>query len=376
MRRTSLPLAAPAPAHHDAQGRALTQVEWEKLARGTGTLVIYMGVGNLESNARALIQGGRPARTPAALIEWGTYPRQRTLVSNLKDIARDAKKARIGAPAIFVVGTVVELREELKWLESKPLFGKRILVTRARAQASDLLQKLLDLGAEPVPFPTIEIGPPPSWKPLDAALSRLSGYDWVIWTSANGVEAFFGRLQEQKRDIRELAGAKIAAIGPATAGALEAKGLRVQVVPREFDAEGLLAYFKKKNLQGARVLIPRALEARQILPRQIRKMGAEVDVVPVYRSVLPRAGGRDLRGRIQAGGLDLITFASSSTVSNFFELVGKDLAKTVAARCTIACIGPITARTARDFGLKVHIQPKSYTIEAMVEAIVSHFARR
>ncbi|MEW6776201.1 MAG: uroporphyrinogen-III C-methyltransferase, partial [Bdellovibrionota bacterium] len=219
---------------HDAEGRAITQVEWDELAKGTGTLVIYMGVRGLADNTKALIDGGRPKDTPAALIEWGTHPRQRTLVSTLEKIAADAEREGIGAPSIFIVGTVVELRKKLNWFENRPLFGKKILVTRAREQASELLQKLSELGAEPVPFPTIEIKDPPSWKKIDAALSRLFQYDWIVWTSVNGVERFFERLQKKKKDIRDLGKAKIAAIGPATGEALQARGLRVEVIPREF----------------------------------------------------------------------------------------------------------------------------------------------
>lgn len=360
---------------HDAQGREFTQVEWDQLARGSGTLCIYMGVKTLGRNSQALIDGGRAADTPCALIQWGTHPRQRTLVSTLEKMADDAEREGFGPPCIFVVGTVVGLREQLSWFETRPLFGKRVLVTRARAQASDIQHKLRELGAEPVPFPTIEIRDPDSWDAIDEAIGRLDEYEWIIWTSVNGVEKFFRRLTEKGGDIRELGSAHLAAIGPATAKALEQRGLRVEVVPREFDAEGLIAYFEEHGVKGKRVLIPRAKEAREVLPEQLRKMGNDVLVAPVYQSVLPETGGEHLRGMIENGELDLITFSSSSTVKNFFALVGEDLAPAVQENCTIACIGPITAKTAEGFGLKIDIQPPNYTIPELIDAVVAHYAK-
>lgn len=360
---------------HDADGKEYTQVQWDQLAQGSGTLCIYMGVKTLAKNAKSLIKGGRAANTPCALIEWGTHPRQRTLVSTLENIAADAEREGFGPPCIFVVGTVVSLREELSWFETRALFGKRVLVTRARAQASDIQHKLRELGAEPVPFPTIEIRDPDNWDEIDGAIARLGDYDWVIWTSVNGVERFFRRLAEKKGDIRDLGSARLAAIGPATAQALTERGLRVEIVPREFDAEGLVAYFSEQGVTGKKVLIPRAKEAREVLPEELRKMGNEVLVAPVYQSVLPEGGGAQLREMIEEGGIDLVTFSSSSTVKNFFELVGKDLAPTVQEKCTIACIGPITAKTAEEFGLKIDIQPPNYTIPELIEAVVAHYAR-
>lgn len=361
---------------HDAAGREETQVTWDRLAEGTGTIIVYMGVKKLRENAAALIRGGRPGDTPCALIQWGTYPRQRTLVSTLDAIADTAEAQGFGAPCIFVCGTVVSLREQLNWFESRPLFGKSVLVTRARAQASQVQQDLLDLGAEPVPFPTIEIHEPESWAIADTAIGGLSAYDWVIFTSTNGVDRFFSRLRKQGGDVRDLHGARVAAIGSATAAALEERGLRVDVVPREFDAEGLVEHFRGEEMKGKKVLIPRAAEAREVLPDSLREMGAEVTVAPVYRSVLPGEGGEEIRERIVAGNLDLITFASSSTVKNFFELVGRELAPTINRNCAVACIGPITAETAKEFGLEVHIQPAEYTIPALIDAVMAWYADR
>jgi len=258
-------------------------------------------------------------------------------------------------------------------MDKKPLIGRKILVTRARDQSSEFAATLKDLGAEVIEYPTIEILPPYSWKGLDGAIDELNAYDWIIFTSANGVNFFFQRLEEKGKD-HFLFPQKVIAIGPATAKKLRDKGIPVTSMPKEFVAEGILKSFEKKKIQGKRILLARAKKARDVLPRGLRKMGALVDVVEAYRTVKPRGGSKRLRKLLLEGGIDAITFTSSSTVNHFVELLkGEDLKKLL-KNIVIACIGPVTARTVKDWGLKVRIQPKQYTIPALTQAIAEYFS--
>lgn len=251
--------------------------------------------------------------------------------------------------------------------------GKRILITRAREQSEEFSSRLNRLGAEVVEFPTIEIVPPSNWKSLDQAINRITSYDWIIFTSANGVHFFFRRLVEKRKTRRSLSSIKICAIGPATAERATKEGIRVDFIPRKFVAEAVLHGFKKMGVEGKRVLLARAKEARDVLPIGLRKMGAEVDIVEVYRTIKPRGGARRLRKLLEDKKIDMITFTSSSTVTHFAELLkGGDLDK-ILKGIAIACIGPITARTATEQGMKVHLQPKQYTIPGLTQAIVKYF---
>ena len=257
----------------------------------------------------------------------------------------------------------------------KPLVGKKILITRARDQAAVFSSSLRDLGAEVIELPTIEIVQPPSWKGLDRAIDQMESYDWVIFTSANGVNFFWQRWKERNKDRLPLS-LKTCAIGPATAYQLMEKGIEVHYTPKEFVAEAILQGFEKSMIKGKRILLARAKEARDILPEGLRKMGAKVDVVEAYRTVKPKGGSKRLKELLMKGKVDAITFTSSSTVNHFAELLKKDDLQNLLSGITIACIGPITARTAKNWKMRVQIQPKEYTIPALTQAIVKHFAQR
>lgn len=256
---------------------------------------------------------------------------------------------------------------------AKPLRGKKILITRAREQSKEFAAQLKKFGAEVIEFPTIEIVPPLSWKALDRAITRLNAYDWILFTSANGVAFFFQRLREKGMNRRSLSGIKIGAIGPATAQSLKQRGLRVDYIPKEFIAESILRGFKKMGIQGKQILLARAQKARDILPEGLRTMGARVDVAEAYRTVKPKGGTMRLRHLLKNKEVDVITFTSSSTVNHFVDLLKKEDLQKLLKGIVIACIGPVTARTAREAGLKVHIQPKEYTIPALSRSITEYF---
>jgi len=360
---------------HEDPTKEKTDIAWDKLSTAAGTLVFLMGVGNLETIAERLMMYGRLPDTPVAVIRKGTLAVQETLVGTLETIGALAKEKQIAPPAIIVVGEVVRLREMLNWFETKPLFGRRIIVTRAREQASEFMERLSDLGADCVEFPTIQVVPPDTWEPLDQGIEQLSGYQWVIFTSVNGVNFFLERLGELGKDVRDLKGIKIGAIGPKTAQAWERMGIRPDLVPDEYRAEAVIARLQKEGIQDLRILIPRAKKAREILPDELRKAGAVVDVVPAYRTVMPEQRSREVAGLLEDGLVDMVTFTSSSTVSNFVEMLGpqRQEVKAWMERLAVACIGPVTEKTARDHGFQVHVVPREYTIEALTQNIVAYF---
>lgn len=358
---------------HEDPGKDHTDVDWENMARGADTLVLYMGVGRLYEISRRLISGGRNPDTPVACIRWGTCPEQRTIIGTLDNIAEKAREADLKPPAITVVGDVVALRNELSWFEQRPLFGRRIVVTRARAQAGELSRELEMLGAEVLEFPTIEIQPPEDYGPLDQAISGLDTVDWLIFTSVNGVEAFLERLKFHDLDMRAIPqNARIAAIGPATAQCIERNGLRVDVVPAEYRAEALLGDIGNGSgeLRGKHVLIPRASVAREVLPQKLREAGAEVTVPPAYTTVPFVDHKEDFLKTFEAGEIDCITFTSSSTVENFIQAFGPEEASRLLLETQVACIGPITADTARKHGIWVDVQAGEYTIAGLVDAVL------
>lgn len=347
-------------------------LNWATLAGVGGTLVFLMGTRQLQNNMQRLINYGLPADTPIALIRWGTRPEQEVLTATVGTIAALAAERKFQPPAIAVVGEVVRLRERLRWFDTKPLFGKRVVVTRPRAQAQRFVDLLEQQGAEVVLCPTIETVPLDSYERLDAALDELGAYAWLIFTSVNGVKYFFARLRERQQDIRTLGSVRIAAIGPETARAVEEFQLRVDAIPAEYRAEALIPALGE--VKGQRVLLPRAAEARAVLPQELQALGAQVDEIAIYRTMRPQ-GTRveELRERLKAGEIDLVTFTSSSTVHNFVALFpGEDL-RTVVGAARVACIGPITADTAREYGLEVVVQPTAYTVPAFAQAIVEYF---
>jgi len=359
---------------HEDPKKGESSIAWDKLATGAGTLVFLMGVGNLPAIAARLMEYGRSPQTPVAVIRRGTGPDQETVLGTLDSIAKAAEEAGMKPPAIIVVGEVVVLRKKLEWFEKRPLFGRRIVVTRAREQASGFLEGLSLLGADCIQFPTIEVVPPESWYPLDMAIRRLSHYDWLLFTSVNGVKYFLERLDSAGKDVRELKGLRIGAIGPGTAGAWSAMGIKPDLVPGEYRAEAVVEELARFGVKGKRILLPRALKAREILPEALREMGAEVNVVPAYRTVRPEHDVERVRGMFQRGEIHMVTFTSSSTVTNFMEIFKgrKEEVREWMGSVSVACIGPITAKTAEDSGIHVDLIPPAYTIDSLTEAIVAY----
>ena len=361
---------------HEDPTKGRSDVDWKGIARGADTLVLYMGVGRLREISTELIDAGRNPETPVAVVRWGTLPEQRTVTGTLADIAERVAEAKLKPPAITVVGDVVNLRESgLGWYERRPLFGRRVVVTRARAQAGELSARLEGLGAEVREFPTIEVKPPEDFGPLDGAILSLNYFDWLVFTSVNGVEAFLERLRHHGLDLRAIPReTRVAAIGPATAEALRGVGLRVDVVPEEFRAEALIDAVAGESLAGKRVLIPRAKVAREVLPEKLREAGAEVVVPPAYETVPSSAGKGRLARELESGGIDCVTFTASSTVDNFVGAFGADEAVRLLAGSRVVCIGPITADTARGHGLRVDAEAKEYTIPGLTEAVLDLLA--
>jgi uroporphyrinogen III methyltransferase/synthase len=354
----------------------IPQLPWESLAKQGGTLVFVMAVRQLAGVLAALVAAGLDPGTPAALVHRGTLGTQRTVEGSADTLGARVRDAGVGPPGVLVVGRVVSLREQLRWFEERPLFGRRVVVTRPREQAGELARALEDAGAEVVLFPTIAIAPPLDPAALDRAAADATGYDWIVFTSSNGVRAFFARFAAHQQDVRTLARVRLAAIGPETAAELERRMLRPAVVPREYRAEGLLEALAGEDLRGRRILLPRAAGARAVLPETLAARGATVDEVIAYRAVAPAgADVAGLRAALGAGDIDALTFTSSSTVHHFVELVGPDVVATLcgARRLVVACIGPVTADTAREAGLAVDVCPADYTAPALADALVDHF---
>lgn len=358
---------------HEDPTKGESSLEWPRLATANGTLVFLMGMKNLPAIVEHLLAEGKSGDTPVALIRWGTRSSQRTIVGTLADIVDKAEQAEMEPPTIIVVGEVVRLREQLNWFERKPLFGKRILITRAREQAEELSALVIENGGEPVECPTIEIVPPEDWSPVDRAIASLHGYQWLVFTSANGVRLFMQRLQQAGRDARALSGLRLCCIGPRTAEELAAHGLRADLIPDEFQAEGLIKVMKAEGVAGQRILIARAAVAREILPEQLREAGAEVDVVTVYRTIRPTTQTERIKELLRRRELHILTFASSSTVRNFCALFDSpEEMRKLTAGVAVACIGPITARTAEEEGLSVSIVAAQNTIPALSDALVQY----
>ncbi len=356
------------PGYEDAAKKEST-IEWSKIATGVGTLVFLMGVKNVDLIAQKLIENGRSSDTPVAVIRWGTRPDQKTIVGTLKNIAELVKEKHIKPPAVMVVGDVVKLRGSLQWYEKKPLFGHRILATREHAEGFEPLE---ELGAEIIEFPTIDIVPPENYEELDDSIDKITTYNWLIFTSRNGVKYFFKRFLDKDLDIRELKGIKICAIGTKTAEELKHYGLKVDLVPDEFRAEGLIQSVQElegSKLKGLRFLLPRAEKAREIFPEKVRELGGEIDVPVTYRTIKPEHRGKRLRRFLKEGRISIATFTSAATFNNFRDIMGND-AEDLLKGITIAAIGPVTAKAIEKAGLRVDIMPEKATIEAMAAKII------
>ncbi|NJJ41653.1 uroporphyrinogen-III C-methyltransferase [Paenibacillus apii] len=360
---------------HESPDKLDRSIHWDKVTNATGTLVFLMGVAKIGYISDNLIKHGRSPETPVALVRWGTRAEQETLIGTLADIEEKVKAANFGSPAVIVVGDVVKQREELKWAEELPLFGKRILVTRARSQASELVERIEDLGGEPYEFPVIEMVMPQSEEKREAiasALSKLPEYDWVFFTSVNGVEFFFRHLAELKADIRGLSGARIAAIGPATAAALAERGIIAEELPARFQAEGLIEAYGSELLPGQKVLLPRGDLARNWLPQKLEELGLSVTEIDTYETVVTGEDDIELLKLLEEGRIHAVTFTSSSTVKYLLEILkrmGLQDPLPLLEKVQIACIGPLTEQTAVEAGLKPGLLAAEATIDSLVREL-------
>lgn len=348
--------------------------DWAKLATATQTLVIFMGMRKLDSLMKLLIEHGRPADTPAAVVQWASLPQQRTVVGTVGDIHQRASEAGLGLPALTIVGDVVRLRDNLRWFDTKPLFGKRILVTRAVHQARSLAALLRDEGAQPILAPTIRIAPPSDAGPLHDAVTHLDCYDWILFTSSNTVDAFFSTISHAGLDVRALGGTKVCAIGAKTKAALRARGVDADLVPEDARAEGVIAALQPLLAGRTRILLPRAEIAREVLPDSLREAGAEVDIVAAYRNLPPEPKEVErIRSLVDPVESEAVLLTSSSTVQNLFDVLDEDAVGHLNA-LDLFSIGPITTRTAERLGLAVAATSPEQTIESLVATVRAYYA--
>jgi len=358
---------------HEDPTKESTNINWASLAKGIGTLVFFMGVKNLKNIIQNLIQNGKSPQTPVAIIRWGTTPKQTTIYGTCQDIEQKVRTAGLKPPAIIVIGEVVELRKNLNWFESRPLFGKTIVVTRARNQASDIVNLLTQAGANCIECPTIKVAPPLEWEEIDKAIDNISTYDWLVFTSVNGVLYFFERLYLKNKDVRILGHIKTACIGPQTANQLRTYGITTDVLPKTYQAESVVDSFKNIEITGKKILLPRAEQARPILPVELKKMGAVVDEITVYRTLPVFENKEDLLENLENNSIDIITFTSSSTVTNFIKMLPEDKFSDLMKNVTCASIGPITADTAKKHNIDIQIIADEFTINGLYNAILNYY---
>jgi uroporphyrinogen III methyltransferase/synthase len=361
---------------HEDPTKDESAIDWAKIATGIGTIAFYMGVKNLPRIVARLIEHGRSPDTPVALVRWGTMPGQQTVVGTLETIVQRVEEAGLKAPAITLVGEVVKLREGLNWFETRPLFGRKIVVTRSRAQASDFVEEIESLGAEAVEMPTIKIDDPEDFGPLDEAIDNIGSFDWIVLTSVNAVGRFVDRLFARGGDIRDLKGIKMCAIGTATAEEVRKCRVRVDLIPPKYVAESIIESLQQDGeIKGKRFLLPRADIARSLLPDEIARLGGEAVEVDVYRTVLEEEADQDIIQRLVDGEIDLVTFTSSSTVRNFAKILGDDRLEKVKSTAQFASIGPITTQTAEELGIPIHTEADQHDIPGLVDAIMNHFTK-
>ena len=361
---------------HEKTGKMSSEIDWEGLSLGSGTVVFYMGVKNLPHIAENLLAHGRAPETPVALIRWGTRPEQEVLIGTLADIAEKARQVGFKAPAITVVGEVVNLRESLRWFDNRPLFGRSIMVTRGADQAGEFSSKLERLGARAYCCPTIELTPPESHAELDEAILALDSFHWIIFTSYNAVKYFFGRLADHGLDSRALGRCRVCAVGPKTAAALVAFGIRADLVPNDYKAEGVVAAFADMDIAGKWVLFPRGDRAREVIPEELTRMGAQVLAPVCYANRTPDDIPAESLRALEERRLDCVTFTSSSTVQNLASILGENRFLHLMEGVCVASIGPITTKTCRELGLEVHVEPAEYTLDALAAELVAHFAAK
>jgi uroporphyrinogen III methyltransferase / synthase len=358
---------------HEAETDAPPKVEWSRLAGLDGTLVCYAGARQVGAIVSALLTNGRAPEESAALIYAGTTSAQATIVATLGTIV---ERARAQEPAMLVIGAVVGLREHLRWFDDRPLFGRRIVVTRSREQAPELVEMLEERGADAIQAPTIRIAPPEDVGALDRACADAAAYDWIVFTSANAVDYFMQRVLANG-DIRDLKGVRLCAIGPSTAQRISRYGIRVDLTPDEARSEAVIDALKAAgDLKRARVLLPRADIAREVLADQLRDAGADVSEVAAYRTMLAgseRDADQDIYRMLLDRQIDAVTFTSASTVKNFAKIFGEEQAADLLRTTVVASIGPVTAEAAQQLGIETTVMPERYTIPDLVDALVEHF---
>lgn len=360
---------------HEDPTKEATGVNWQHIAGGADTLTFVMGLGNLPEIVRQLQAYGRDAATPAAVVRWGTKPEQQTVVGTLGTIADEVAKAGLKPPGLLVVGDVVGLRPQLNWFEEKPLFGARVVVTRARKQAGELARLLRNDGAYVMSVPAIRTVATDNISEQDAVLSALDSYDWILFTSVNTVDYFTAALTRNGLDMRALAGKTVMAVGKKTAARLTKSGIIPDYVPANASAEGMLAVLKDVPMQGRKVLLPRATEARELLPETLRSEGAEVTVLPVYRTEPELRGGHGerLAAALREGAVDVVTFTSASTVRNIVAMLGEDAA--LLHNVQLVTIGDITAAELEAHGLRADCIAAEATVEALAAAVVTTYRK-
>ncbi len=358
---------------HEDPMKEIPTVDFKKIAQSVDTLVCLMGVGKIDDIIKQIKESGRPPETPVAVVERGTYSSQRVLEGNLKDILPKTRNARLKPPAVIVVGEVVGLRHTNAWFESLPLFGKTIVVTRAKEQAQPFIDLLEQAGAQVILFPTIEIAMPGSFKSIDKSINSLKEYDYLVFTSVNGVKGFLSRMQKLRKDLRCLNGIKIAAIGKMTAHVLGEHFLYPEIVPENFTSKHLANEFKKEDTKGKKVLLIRSELSNDILPRQLGKMGARVDTVTTYTVRKAHVDSNKIKQIFKNHGVDLITFTSPSTFNNFILLMKGESLKQLLRGVRVAAIGPVTRKEITKYGMRVSIAASQHTVPGLVDAILAYY---
>jgi len=362
---------------HEDEGKTKSSIDWTSLARLDGTIVCYAGPDQIPHMLGSLLSHGRSADDSTAVVYDGTLPTQTTVFGTLADVAKSTKDSTDRRPAVVVVGRVAGLREHLRWFDARPLFGKRVLVTRPREQAGDLVERLEAMGAEPIVAPMIRIVPPEDYAPLDAATARVTEFDWIVFASANAVDAFMERLLAGPRDLRALGATKICVVGQATAEHLAKHGVKADLIPAEYRAEAVVPAMKElAPIDGLRVLLPRGDIGREVIAEELRRGGADVTEIVAYRTIVvepEREGEPDIYRMLLERHIDVVTFASPSAVRNFVRVLGDEPAADLLRTTVVACIGPVTAEAAAQCNIQTTIIPISYTVRSMVDAIVKYF---
>jgi uroporphyrinogen III methyltransferase/synthase len=364
---------------HEDASNTRASVDWNSLVRLDGTVVCYAGPEQLPDMLAALVSHGRPLDDSAAVVYDGTLPTQKTISGTLAEVVDAVKRAGDRRPAILIVGRVVALRDHLRWFDARPLFGKRILVTRPREQAVELAERLEEMGADPIEAPMIRIEPPEDYGPLDAACARVNEFDWIVFSSSNAVDSFIDRLLAGPRDLRALQGVRLCVVGSATAERLARRGLKVDLTPAEYRGEAVVrALSDTGDVKGLRVLMPHADIGREVIADALRAQGADVTEVVAYRTVAveaEREGEPDVYQMLLERRIDVVTFTSASAVRNFVRVLGAEPAADLLQTTLVASIGPVTAEAAAQWNIKTTIMPETYTIPALVDAIVEYFEK-